>query len=220
MLATLSNVLSKINNNNFIGKGEEMFYIIDKKSIIYFIEYLELSMNKISTYEGLMLIITVAGVFVNYLVVRSALLQYKRKISLEITEHVQFPVGMGNENNQQLRMFSLIVKNKGYCNVKLCQWGYTTDKKIKMQILELSKNIFPVEILSYDTYTFQIPLKNLLDEIKRNIEDKLISKRVLYFYVLDTVGNTYYVKLHEKVCDFIKRGDECCKNDKWDLAFY
>ena len=220
MLATISNMITQTNTINAICENNDLLYVIDKNSIVYFIEQLDIITSKISLYQALTLFITTIGIIINFLVVRTALLQYKRKLSLEISAHVQFPVGVGIKSGQQLLLFSLIVKNKGYCCVKLCQWGYTIDKRTKFQIVELKNKRFPIEILSYDTYTFQIPMKSLLDAIKKNIDEKKISKKVLYFYVLDGVGNSYYVKMKEKVDDFLKRAYEGCKDDKWDFNFY
>lgn len=63
-------------------------------------------------------------------------------------------------------------------------------------------------------------MNDLIDGINKNIDGKNINNKMLYFYVLDVVENSYYVKMKEKVDDFLKRAYECCKDDKWYLNFY
>ena len=217
MMTTFSSIAT-ISSINLANKVDKFVYQIDDEVVSILVNQIDILMNKVSLYKIITLLVAIAGVIVNYFVVKTALLPYKKNIELEISAHIQMAIG--GIPNQQLLLFSLIVKNKGFRNIKISQWGYTSDKKIKMQIVEFNKKRFPLEISANDSYTFQIPMKDLLIGIKKNIVEKNINNKILFFYIIDAVGDTYYIKMKEKVDSFIKRTEECCKNDNWSYDFY
>lgn len=214
MLSTMSNIATTSN----LVYDIKTIYLTDENSINFIISKIERMIDKVSPYQVVTIIIAILGVIVNFLVVKTALLQYKTQIKLEISYSVQLRVD--KIINKQILVFSLIVKNIGYTSVKISQWGYTSDKKLKMQILNINNDSFPIEILSRDTYSFKIPMRNLIENMKKHIDDKSINDKKLYFYVIDNLGKMYFLKFKENIQKFLVRESERCKYDNWDNDFY